>query len=229
MLGRTWVIAALVLGVSACNAAAAPKPASNPSRGALSTVSAGAPEVHIALNAAIQALRRPEWLNDPTLTSRRLDQAEESGTPARTFRLTLEASNRGKVRMLRSTVVLDARGNATLTRLELGPPDSTAPLRVMPAANNLPGGFTQQNPSDAAMKAAATQALHLLGGTDWFGHPLELVAVKTAMTQVVAGLNTYLDMTVTTGGQTRQVGVIMYRDIRGNTSLSWARLALPGE
>lgn len=224
MLLRSLLAVALYTGVSACNTAAVPQ--SSPTPGAPSSspyvaVSVGAAEVQSALNVAMKALRSADWLNDPTLTPQEISDAEEQGS---TVRFTLKALSHGQERMLRPTVV-----DGALDSVELGPPGSTAPLRVAPSANNLPGGFTQQSPTDARMTAAAGTALQLLGGADWLGRPLTLVTLDTAMTQVVAGTNTYLAMTVTTGGQTRTASVVMYQDFKGNASLSWARLArVPG-
>ncbi len=85
--------------------------------------------------------------------------------------------------------------------------------------SSVPGGFTNQDPNSDFIKEAATQAATLLASRT--GDPtLSLVSVISAATQVVAGTNYRLTLSVATKSGTKQVNVLMYRDLQGNYSLS---------
>lgn len=87
------------------------------------------------------------------------------------------------------------------------------------SGETIPGGYQQQDPADAGMQAAATKAVELLGERQ--NEPsLELITLTAAATQVVAGLNYDLTMTVRTPQGDKQVRVVMYRDLEQAYSLT---------
>ena len=76
-----------------------------------------------------------------------------------------------------------------------------------------PGGWMNQPVDSSMIATAAAEAVTLLQART--GDPgLALVAIRTAATQVVAGLNFKLNLDVATKDGPRNVTVVMYRNLQ---------------
>lgn len=98
------------------------------------------------------------------------------------------------------------------------PPDHT-PVPTI----GLPGGWSA-HPVDDSVKATAADAARLLAGPDWLGRPVQVKSIDRALTQVVAGLNTYVSMQVLVNGKVRPIEVVVYQPLQGPATVSWMRL-----
>lgn len=99
------------------------------------------------------------------------------------------------------------------------PAGNPSPGPTAPGSDTVPGGYTQQDPADTAVQAAATKAVELLRQRQ--GEPqLTLKALTAAATQVVAGLNYDLTMTLQTPQGDKQVRVVLYRNLEQEYTLT---------
>lgn len=88
-----------------------------------------------------------------------------------------------------------------------------------PSEDGVPGGYFKQDPANADMQAAAAKAVELLRQRQ--GEPqLTLKALTAAATQVVAGLNYDLTMTLQTPQGDKQVRVVLYRNLEQEYTLT---------
>ena len=97
------------------------------------------------------------------------------------------------------------------------PAADTQPPGTFPVHGNLPGGWTNQSVDDPGVKAAASQAVTLLGARD---PSTKLVHLLAAQTQVVAGLNYRLVMELATAKGSRRLAVTVYRDLQNQYRLT---------
>lgn len=105
------------------------------------------------------------------------------------------------------------------------PPKATpaAPSEGAPGNNPMPGGYADAEitPEITAVGRFAVFA-QLKTQPARTAKPLTLVKVTKAATQVVAGTNYSLTMTVMEGKTTREATAVVYEDLQGNRSLtSW--------
>jgi hypothetical protein len=106
---------------------------------------------------------------------------------------------------------------------------SAAPFSAQAVSRPVPGGFTPQPTQGEAIAGPVREAVKLLAGPHWLNDPaLALIALKRAETQVVAGTNYRLLMQVRHHGQPRFVRVLLFQDLQGRYTLSWATLGPPG-
>lgn len=93
-------------------------------------------------------------------------------------------------------------------------------IGAAPPAQETPiaGGYHERSVTDSEVLAAARFAVREGGRRE--GRPLSLIAVKRAETQVVAGLNYRLQLSVRDRGEVHDVNAVVYRNLRNAYSLS---------
>lgn len=101
------------------------------------------------------------------------------------------------------------------------PATTTAPPQITPpvGAPVVVGGYTAADPADAKIQAEAAEAVTLLQQKTR-DRTLALDKVRSAATQVVAGINYRLELDVRTSGAVKPVTVVMYKDLQGGRSLT---------
>jgi hypothetical protein len=96
---------------------------------------------------------------------------------------------------------------------------------VTPVATNaapaspVVGGYTAADPASASVQSAAAEAVKLLQ-LRTKDRTLALGKVRGAQTQVVAGTNYRLELDVRTGGATKPVTVVLYKNLQGGAELT---------
>lgn len=104
-------------------------------------------------------------------------------------------------------------------------PAALPPSPVTPAATGMApagpvvGGYTAADPASASIQSAAAEAVKLLQ-IRTKDRTLALEKVRGAQTQVVAGTNYRLELDVRTGGATKPVTVVLYRNLQGGAELT---------
>ena len=83
----------------------------------------------------------------------------------------------------------------------------------------VPGGWNPRNPADESILAAAGEAVSLLKERQQ-DSSITLVEVLAAQTQVVAGTNYRLELSLQTGEGAKTVELVMYRNLKKEVSLT---------
>jgi hypothetical protein len=96
---------------------------------------------------------------------------------------------------------------------------ASAPPTTSGSAGPLLGGYMQKDVADKEIVAEAAQAITLLQA-DRKDPKIALTSIKSAATQVVAGLNYKLELQIKTGSGDKTVTVVMYKDLSGKRKLS---------
>ncbi len=102
-----------------------------------------------------------------------------------------------------------------------------APPAAMAQDTPIAGGYSERATNDRGVAAAAAFAARERGRRT--GRRVTLVAIKRAETQVVAGLNYRLLLSVREGRDARNVTAVVYQNLRQRLSLeSWEPAAVGG-
>jgi hypothetical protein len=102
-------------------------------------------------------------------------------------------------------VVLIACGNALQIRAQQIP---------------IAGGYNAASKTSKEVKAAAAFAIKELQKKGGGGGKIKLLSVKQAETQVVAGINYKLCLSVKMNGKTQTIGAIVYKNLQNQRQLS---------
>lgn len=217
---RVLILSALLAAGTASMTLAAPSPAPMVA-GGFTSAQVSDPDVQKAAKAIAGALATPEWLGT-RVTMGPITQAERQVVAGVNDRLTFTLTHAGAMQQGRAVVFQDLKGASRLTSLELAPEHE--PLVGTPTATGLPGGYMAQPVGDAMIQQAAARVVQELAAPRWLGRSVRLVGVTRAASQVVAGTNVYVAMTVQDGGRIRPVEAVLYQDPRGAESLSWVAI-----
>eukprot|EP00741_Cyanophora_paradoxa_P007713 tig00001187_g7462.t1 len=93
--------------------------------------------------------------------------------------------------------------------------------KMSPPGAGLPGGLFPASAKDEGVTEAAEFAVQEISNRSNSMKSLDLVQVLEVQRQVVAGLNFYLKLSVTTGDKNNQIyNAVVYRNLQGQFSLT---------